>query len=104
MSTITAPSPGLAARFHTLADEWRAATRFLSAPCAASEHPAYRAIIALGSDVVPLILAELAASPEPWFAALRELTAIDPVPSGDHSRPRAAAEHWLAWGRARGLA
>jgi hypothetical protein len=104
MSITTTPSPILTAQFRALTDEWRAATRFLSAPSAASEHPAYRAIIALGPDVVPLILAELAAAPEPWFAALRELTGANPVPPADRGRPRASAEHWLAWGRARGLA
>ncbi|HET6572583.1 MAG TPA: hypothetical protein VFG68_03195 [Fimbriiglobus sp.] len=104
MSTTTAPSPALASRFHALAGEWQAATRFLSAPSAASEHPAYRAIVTLGPAVVPLILADLAVAPEPWFAALRELTGVDPVPPADRGRPRAAAEHWLAWGRSRGLA
>lgn len=103
MSTITVPPPTLAVRFRALADEWQAATRFLAAPSAASEHPAYRAIVALGPAAVPLILADLAMAPEPWFAALRELTGTDPVPAADHGRPRAAAEHWLAWGRARGL-
>jgi hypothetical protein len=104
MSTIITPSPALASRFHTLADEWYAATRLLASPTAATEHPAYRAIVALGPDVVPLLLAALAASPEPWFAALRELTGADPVPAADRGRPRAAAAHWLAWGRAHGLA
>jgi hypothetical protein len=104
MSITTTPSVALTARFHVLADEWRAATKFLSAPSAASEHPAYRAIVALGPDVVPLILTELATAPEPWFAALRELTGADPVPPTDRGRPQVAAEHWLAWGRARGLA
>lgn len=104
MSTATAPSPALAARFHSLAGEWRDATRFLAGPAAAADHPTYRAVVALGPDIVPLILVELATSPELWFAALRELTGADPVPSADRGRPRAAAEHWLAWGRARGLA
>ena len=104
MGTTTASSSAIAARFHALADEWRAATRFQAAPSAAAEHPVYRAIIDLGPSVVPLILADLSVSPEPWFAALRELTGADPVPPSDRGRPRAAAEHWLAWGRARGLA
>lgn len=104
MSTVVAPSPALASRFHALAGEWKSATRFRSAPSAASEHPAYRGLVALGPDVVPLILADLAVAPEPWFAALRELTGADPVPPADRGRPRVMAEHWLAWGRARGLA
>ena len=103
MSTTTTPSSSLAGRFLALASEWQAATRFLAAPSVAVEHPTYQAIVALGPAVVPLILADLAVAPQPWFAALRELTGADPVPPADRSRPRAAAEHWLAWGRARGL-
>ena len=104
IATATAPPPALATRFHTLTAEWQVATRLLSAPSAASGHPAYRAIVALGPTTVPLILAELAATPEPWFAALRELTGADPVLPANRGRPWAAAEDWLAWGRACGLA
>jgi len=103
MNTQTVTAPALDHRFHILAAEWRAATRFAAAPSVAAEHPAYRAVIDLGSDVVPLILAALTDAPEPWFVALRELTGADPVPSADRGRPAAAADHWLALGRARGL-
>jgi hypothetical protein len=103
MDTQTAPPQALARRFQTFASEWRSVTRFLSSPSAASTHPSYRAIVELGTVAVPLILAELAESPDPWFAALRELTGDDPVPSEDVARPTEAAEHWLAWGRTRGL-
>lgn len=104
MSSATLHSSALASRFHALVSEWQAATRFLATASAAAEQPAYRAIIALGPAAVPLLLAELAVVPEPWFATLRELTGADPVPKADRGRPRAAAEHWLARGRARGLA
>jgi len=104
MSTISLPSPAIANRFQALANEWQSATRFLSSPSAATEHPAYRAIVVLGPAVVPLILESLAGSPEPWFAALRELTGVDPVPPSDRGHPRVMAEHWLTWGRANGLA
>lgn len=104
MGILTADPPALDRAFCTLAAEWQAATRFAAAPSAAAEHPAYRAVVDLGPDVVPLILAALAVSPDPWFAALRELTGADPVPPADRGRPAAAAGHWLAWGRSRGLA
>ncbi len=103
MNTQTITAAALEHTFQTLAAEWREATRFAAAPSAAAEHPAYRAVIDLGPDVVPLILAALADTPEPWFAALRELTGADPVPLADRGRPAVAADHWLAWGRARGL-
>lgn len=105
MSTQTAVSPDLGLRFDALVAEWRAATRFSAAPSAAAGHPAYRAMIDLGSeDGVPLALAALAATPDPaWFAALTEWTGDDPVPPADRGRTAVAAGHWLAWGRARGL-
>lgn len=103
MATLTPNPPALDQRFRVLSAEWRAATRFASGSSAATGHPAYRAIIDLGPSVVPLILAELANSPDPWFAALRELTGADPVPPEDRGRPQIAADCWLAWGRASGL-
>ena len=103
MSTQIADPPSIALTFRALSAEWRAATRFLSAPSAAVDHPAYRAVIDLGPAAVPLILAALADAPDPWFAALRELTGADPVPPAYRGRPEAAADHWLAWGRARGM-
>lgn len=101
MSTLTTPPPALAQTFHRLAAEWRDATRFDSGSSA--DHPAYRAIVALGPDVVPLLLEELAHSPDWWFAALRELTGVDPVPHAARGRLRVMSEHWLAWGRGLGL-
>lgn len=103
MSTTTTPPLSLVTRFHSLAEEWKADTWFMSAPSAPVKHPAYRAIVALGPAVISLILADLAIAPEPWFAALEELTGTDPVPVADRCRPQAAADHWLAWGRAQGL-
>ncbi len=103
MSTQTVTASALDHTFRTLVAEWHAATRFTASPAAAAAHPAYRAIIDLGPDAVPLILAALADAPDPWFAALRELTGADPVPSADRCHPAVAAGHWLAWGRARGL-
>jgi len=80
-----------------LAAEWRAATGFAASPQAAAKHPAYRAIVVMGPPAVPLTLGALGESPEPWFAALRELTGADPVPPADRGRPAVVA-HWLAAG------
>ena len=104
MSVPTARPPALDREFRSLAAEWRAASRFAAAPSAAADHPAYRAMVGLGKAVVPLALAALAADTDPaWFAALRELTGADPVPAADRGQTEAAAGHWLAWGRVRGL-
>jgi hypothetical protein len=51
-------------RFKQLAAEWRRDVALLSSVTAIVEHPAYRQIIALGRDVVPLILRELEKEPD----------------------------------------
>jgi hypothetical protein len=66
-------------------------------------HPAYRAIVSLGDEAVPLLLEELQRQPEPWFAALREMTGEDPVLPAHRGKMQAMANAWIQWGRARGL-
>jgi hypothetical protein len=93
----------LAETFRTLADEWRHATRFYSSLEQITEHPAYRAIVELGEEIVPLLLRELRRHPEPWFAALREITGANPVETDQRGDMRAMAEAWLRWGRQHGV-
>jgi hypothetical protein len=93
----------LVARFAALAAEWKAATEFLSSSSAMVTHPAYRAIIALGPPVVPLLLRDLERESVHWFEALRAITGEDPVPRERWGDIPAMASAWLAWGRERGL-
>jgi hypothetical protein len=99
----TVGSVGLAARFQTLAEQWKAATAFLSSTTAMVSHPAYRAIIELGPAVVPFILRDLEREPAHWFEALKAITGEDPVPREDWGKIPAMRAAWLAWGRNRGL-
>jgi hypothetical protein len=66
-------------------------------------HPAYRAIIDLGWQVVPLLLRDLEREPVHWFEALRAITGEDPVPPESWGNVSTMAATWLAWGRDRGL-
>jgi hypothetical protein len=89
--------------FAARAAAWRDATEFLSSLRAISEHPAYREIVGIGWQAVPMILGELAKGPEHWGPALEAITGEAPVPpdaAGDLFRIRSS---WLEWGRARGL-
>lgn len=99
----SAEDASLQARFETLVREWNQGTAVLSSSTAIRTHPAYLAIIALGSPVVPLILRDLERQPSHWFDALRELTGEDPVPRADWGKIQAMQAAWLAWGRSRGL-
>lgn len=100
---ITYREAVLAEAFRTFADEWRRATRFQSSLDRITNHPAYRAVVELGEDVIPLVLGELETRPEPWFAALREIAKVDPVKPEDRGNMRAMADAWIRWGRDRGL-
>jgi hypothetical protein len=66
-------------QFQALVAAWKSAA---SASVSSSlsgllSHPAYRQIIAIGKDAIPLLLAELEREPDWWFAALKELTGVD---------------------------
>src|SRR5438128_425349 len=69
--------------FRKLVEEWKTAVAALSSTTARVQHPAYQRIIALGQPAVPLLLRELKERPNHWFAALRALTGVNPVPISD---------------------
>jgi hypothetical protein len=91
----------LRSRFRQLADTWSEETGDSSFIQTKVRHPAYQQIIALGPEVVPLILRELEESPAHWFWALAAITGENPVPATSTFREAVAA--WLSWGRDRGL-
>jgi hypothetical protein len=94
---------GIAEQFKTLAERWKDATALLSSTTAMVSHPAYRAIIALGPLVVPLLLRDLEREPIHWFEALQTITGDDPVPREHWGDMDAMRADWLTWGRQRKL-
>jgi hypothetical protein len=104
MSVATLPvDSALTERFSALAAEWKRDTILLSSTSAISGHPAYRAIIALGPAVIPLLLQDLKREPLHWFEALQAITGEDPVSKQDYGRIPTMRDAWLAWGRASGV-
>jgi len=100
---ITYREAALAETFHALAEQWRDETRFDSVIADSTNHAAYRSIVRLGEDIVPLLLRELRREPEHWFTALREITGVDPVRPEHRGDMRAISNAWLRWGHSRGL-
>ena len=92
----------LATRFHNLVAEWKAARGHVSSINAWARLPAYQAIIALGPEVIPLLLKELESSPDHWFWALKELTGENPVTPDSRGNISEMAKCWLAWGKNKG--
>src|SRR5438067_6852971 len=75
------PAETLEDRFRRLAAAWHKAVAHHSSTTVRNNHPAYREIISLGPEVVPLLLRDVEENHTPWFCALREITGADPIPA-----------------------
>jgi hypothetical protein len=85
-------------RFHRLAAEWKAASRYLSNSAQMAMLRPYQRIIGMGPLVVPLILEELRREPDQWFWALESITEQNPVPSDAMGNVQLMAQAWVRWG------
>jgi len=95
-------------QFRRLEAQWKAGTLVLSDPGKIMNHPAMRAIIALGEDVVPLILHDLQDNPPHLVWALPEITGENLAPPPREGgflkwNVDTQVEAWLTWGREKGL-
>jgi hypothetical protein len=86
--------------FNMRAERWRRDTSFQSSLAAKFMHDDYQTIMAMGKQVVPLILGRLQKAPEAWFWALKHLAEEDVAKDTDN--PADAAKSWLRWGRRKG--
>jgi hypothetical protein len=96
------PQETVAQRFLRLADEWKRAVAHHSSSTIRNNHPAYRAIIALGPDVVPLLLRDMQDNRTHWFVALREITGGNPIPESAAGNVPLMVEEWLTWAKENG--
>jgi hypothetical protein len=103
MRTARAQLQAFEARFRRNVDQWREDTIFMSSLREVVAHPAYQAIIRMGHEAVPLILAILKETPEHWGPALQAITGANPVPAEACGRVDAIADAWLQWGNDHGL-
>lgn len=89
-------------RFRRLAAVWHRETAYLSSMSEASSHPAYQEIIRLGPDVIPLLLRDLEAHHNHWFAALHALTGAEPISTSIRGDVPKMVEAWLCWAKEHG--
>lgn len=86
----------LALRFQDLVQQWKKETAHYSVIARRYQNDAYKRILKLGSNAVPLILEELRRNPDRWFSALVKLTGANPA---EHARTfYEAVDKWTAWG------
>lgn len=90
-------------RFKELEAEWHARTGHHSVMSHILNDPAYQAVIAMGWEVVPVILRSLAEKPDHWFYALAQITGDNPIPAEDAGNVPKMTAAWLDWGRRKGL-
>ena len=107
-SPLGPPIESLEQRFRRLEAQWKADTRVLSDPNKIMGHPAMRAIIAMGVEVVPIILRDLQDKPSLLVWALPEITGANLVPPRTESgflkwNVDTQIAAWLRWGREKGL-
>jgi hypothetical protein len=84
--------------FQNLKAEWEIDIAYTSSISTIIEHPAYQAIINMGTAAIPLILHELRIKPNHWFVALMKITGEDPVSPEHKGFIGKMAEDWLRWG------
>jgi hypothetical protein len=102
---LNAPAPetkDVAAEFRRLAEWWERETCYHSSLSIMYEHPAYRAIVALGRPVIPILLRQIETDPSWLIGALWELTGENPVPPEHRGRLTLMATDWVNWGRQNG--
>lgn len=92
----------LADRFREHADKWERETAYLSATPMRVMHDSYQSIMAMGPEVVPLLLSDLQKTRRHWFWALRHLTNADPVPEKDRGQMDKMIAAWIDWGKPKG--
>ncbi len=90
-------------RFEQLRTDWKEQSRYLSNSAQMAMLWPYQRIIGMGTNVVPLILAELQREADHWFWALEAITGENPVPAANAGQVDAAADAWLRWGREKGI-
>ena len=90
-------------RFRRLAAAWQKAVAHQSSTTLRNNHPAYREIIGLGEEVVPLLLRDLEENHTHWFLlAPREITGAEPIPESAAGNVPKMVEAWLRWAKDNG--
>lgn len=89
--------------FSRLAEAWKADTADESSPVRVAMHPAYQRIIGMGPTALPWILADLEATHDDWFWALRAITGEDPVAQEERGYLDRMVRSWIRWGIRNGI-
>jgi len=84
-------------RFEQLRVQWEESTAHHSLLAQKAAHPTYRAVVALGEDMVAVLLEEIAAGRLEWSPALSELTGYAPERDLPEVTYEGIRQAWFAW-------
>jgi hypothetical protein len=76
---------------------WKSETIYLSSILEITNNSSYRAIIGMGSDVIPLILNDLKSNDNHWFSALKQLTGENPIKDEHKGIFSLMKNDWFQW-------
>ena len=92
--------------FNNYKDKWRTETVPLSSLTAITTNENYLKIIELGNSneyakkyILGFIIDDLEKNKGFWFAALRKLTGVNPVPETNTGKITDIANYWLEWAK-----
>ena len=89
-------------KFNKLADKWDKDTEHLSSPSQIHTHCSYLEILAIGKDVIPIMLKDLQVNRRHWFSALSYLTGVNPINPLCAGKVNEMIDCWINWGRNNG--
>lgn len=83
--------------FDALKAWWENETRFESSTTKMREHPNYKAIVAMGKPVIPLIIADIQSNPSHLFLTLHDITGENPCPEEHAGDVSLLCADWVQW-------
>jgi hypothetical protein len=87
----------LRVKFDSYTITWLNETMFTSSSSEIFSNNAYRSIIGLGTEVIPLIIEDLKINDYHWFYALESLTGVNPIQKEHRGVIQLMKEDWLNW-------
>ena len=85
-------------KFSLLAQQWYEESKLFSF-AKQRETPTYHAILAIGKEIIPLIIKELERGKNVWFSALKKLSGANPVQEESKGNPQKMAADWIQWAK-----
>lgn len=84
-------------QFDFLNNTWQAETLFSSSINEIVNNSAYRSIINLGGDVLPMIINDLKTTGNHWFYALEAITGHNPIKAENKGIVSLMKNDWIEW-------